>query len=109
MKWLAILVAGLLSISCTITPKPATAAQASDWAKRNIVSYDSKGVFVREDWVRVYHGLLKAYGNKLPINEQVPGGDDVTGVALRGSLYHIDFVANKRFTDLKRIEAEAGP
>lgn len=101
---------GLALCSCTIAPKSTAPAQASDWAKHNIVSYDSKGINVRVDWVRAYHGLIVKYGDRLPVSEQVPP-DSMVGIGKRSSsLYHVDWIANKRFTDLKQLENElSGP
>lgn len=96
---IVIVVAALLITGCTIAPKVTEPSKTSPWAQANILGYDSTGIFVGADWPRVYHGLLAAYGSKLPINEQVPS-DDMTGIVKIGSRLHVTFATNKRMTDL---------
>lgn len=102
--FLAILLFG----SCTIAPKVTQPDKPSAWAQENVIGYDATGLIVGADWVRTYHGLLKAYGNKLPINEQVPA-DDSTGITPKGDKFHVSWDVNTRFTDLKRLESQATP
>lgn len=102
----------ILSISnCTIAPKGAQPPKIpSDWAKTNVLGYDSTGYKVTAEWIRVYHAMIKTYGSKLPINEQVTP-DDMGGIIPTPSanIYHVSFGTNKRFTDLKEIESDSGP
>lgn len=107
-RFLIIAIAATLLCSCTIAPKQTLPSRVSPWAQTNILGYDRTGYIVKADWIRAYHGLLKAYGNKLPINEQVPS-DDMTGITARGQNWHVDFITNKRMTDLKYLENGAGP
>jgi hypothetical protein len=94
---------------CTIAPKGVPPPKtASEWAKKNVIGYDSTGIKVTADWVRVYHSMIVAYGKKLPINEQV-AADDMNGITPAGNNFHVSFETNKRFTDLKQIENEAVP
>ena len=92
--------------SCTVAPKVTEPSRPSSWAKANIIGYDRNGIFVKSDWVRVYFALLKAYGGKLPVTEQLPG-DGYKGITTSGSHFHVDWETNKRFADLKYIEAAA--
>ncbi len=107
LYWLGMLVA--LS-SCTITPKATYAAQPSDWAKANLVGYNSTGLYVGTDWVRAYHELVKTYGDKLPINQRVPL-NNWTGITHTKwhNVYHVTFAVNRRFADLELIEKGSGP
>jgi hypothetical protein len=100
--------AASLVCGCTIAPKITEPAQVSPWAQANILGHDLHGYTVGPDWPRVYRGMIAAYGSKLPVNEQVPP-DDMTGIEPRGQNFHVDFAANKRFTDLKYIENRPGP
>ena len=97
--------------SCTIAPKGTPPPKtASEWAKTNVLGFDSTGYKVTAEWVRVYHALIKTYGNKLPINEQV-GPDDMGGIIPTANIniFHVSFGTNKRFTDLKDLENNSGP
>lgn len=107
-RLISVVIATALVWGCTIAPKVTQPTKVSPWAQENILGHDLKGYTVGPDWVRVYHGLIAVYGHKLPVNEQVPS-DDMTGIVPAGQNFHITFVVNKRFTDLKYIENEAGP
>lgn len=92
----------------TVAPKPVVARTVSDWAKRNIIDFDDKGVIVTGEYVRVYKGMLGEYGAKLPVSERPDWPD--TGIANIGpDRYRITFEVRDRFDDLRFYERNASP
>lgn len=98
----------LLSAGCghlTIAPKPVATRQVSSWARHNILSANDKGILVTAEFVRVYHALLTAYGDKLSVSSRPSSPTD--GITPEGSNFRISYEVQSRFADLKYFERNA--
>lgn len=99
----------LALISCasrhplTIAPAPPHAHTVSEWARLNIVDADAAGEIVTAEWVRVYHEMLKAYGDKLPVARR-PASPDQGIVAIGTDRFHVDWTVKDRFVVLKSFD-----
>lgn len=91
-----------------MAPSPVKPRVVSDWAKRNVIDFDEKGVIVRADYVRVYKALYADFGKKLPVSERPGSIDD--GITKEGpDRYHVTFEVRDRFDDLKFYERNSVP
>lgn len=97
----------LSSCTGTVAPKPVQAARTSDWAQRNVIAANSKGVLVTGEWVRAYQEMLKEEGSKLPVSNRPGSPND--GITAEGNNFRVTYEVSDRFADLKYFERNGSP
>lgn len=99
---------GFCKTGMTVAPHTVAPSTTSDWAKRNIIDFDEKGVYVKADYVRVYKAMLADHGSKLPVSNR-PETPDTGITKLSADKYRITFEVRDRFDDLKFYERNGTP